>query len=621
MKNFISKIFIIFAFILTFALSTLGADLNINSITYDNSGTFLAINSFDNDVFSFEQLPKLYVVQEENKAYFDISSAILKCSAQDIVINNPEIKEIIVKQHSLNPNIVRVIISYNEGFNPKNIQLKRLNNLLFIRFKSTAISNYYFQHIYSDLVSSVQEFYEGVTVQVPVLANQSMVNQINSAFKLGETTQDKNYILTKKDLVLPTKYYIDDINVKNDKVFVYGIGSYTLTKPFVLQNPSRIVYDIPNAYLNPSFRNKDVYINQTDSIRVGQFDKRTVRLVITSQNPDVYIPVINADAQKLVFVNKNSENFQNILLPKTVLRSINDEINDKNTHTLKFIFTKPVVYTVQRNSLTFDLSFYNAERPQELELKSSNIFEGAKLTNLPNGGLKYSFPIDSDDNIDIHTGLDGKTIRLRLKSNKLNLPKPAVSQPPVNISDIITPKKNTNGKIYIVLDPGHGGSDCGALRNKIYEKDITLDISKRVEKLLEKKGYEVFMTRTTDETVSLQERVEISENIQPDAFISIHVNSSNSSTPKGLETHYYKDNSLVLAKTLHASMLNHINAANRGLFKSKFYVINHTTAPAVLVEIGFISNDSERAQLVTENRKQATAKAIAEGIDDYFKKQ
>ena len=127
------------------------------------------------------------------------------------------------------------------------------------------------------------------------------------------------------------------------------------------------------------------------------------------------------------------------------------------------------------------------------------------------------------------------------------------------------------------------------------------------------------MTRDTDETVSLQERVEISENISPDIFVSIHVNSSNSESPNGLETHYYKANSLRLAKTVHASLLNHINANNRGLFKSKFYVINHTTAPAILVEIGFLSNPSERAQLVTESRKQATAKAIAEGINDYFK--
>ena len=127
------------------------------------------------------------------------------------------------------------------------------------------------------------------------------------------------------------------------------------------------------------------------------------------------------------------------------------------------------------------------------------------------------------------------------------------------------------------------------------------------------------MTRTKDETISLQDRVEISEAVIPDIFVSIHVNSSNSESPSGLETHYYKDNSLILAKCIHAAMLNNINSNDRGLFKSKFYVINHTTAPAVLVEIGFLSNPKERAQLVTDGRKEATAKAIVEGIDEYFK--
>jgi N-acetylmuramoyl-L-alanine amidase len=245
------------------------------------------------------------------------------------------------------------------------------------------------------------------------------------------------------------------------------------------------------------------------------------------------------------------------------------------------------------------------------------ILDGAKFYSLKSGGIVFSIPILSDDVIDTHTGADGKTIRVRIKSPSMNLPKPKEPEK----TEIDIPKVDHKGKIYVVIDPGHGGSDCGAIRGSVKEKDITLDVSKRVEKLLNaKKNYEVFMTRTNDETVSLQERVEISENVQPDVFVSIHVNSSNSSTPKGLETHYYKENSLMLAKTVHASLLNHVNASNRGLFKSKFYVINHTTAPAILVEIGFLSNDSERAQILTESRKQATAKAIAEGIHDYFKK-
>ena len=72
---------------------------------------------------------------------------------------------------------------------------------------------------------------------------------------------------------------------------------------------------------------------------------------------------------------------------------------------------------------------------------------------------------------------------------------------------------------------------------------------------------------------------------------------------------------------MHSHLVKTIDSKDRGLFKSKFYVINHTTVPAILVEIGFLSNTDERTQLVTDARKQKTAKAIAEGIIEYIKSQ
>ena len=282
------------------------------------------------------------------------------------------------------------------------------------------------------------------------------------------------------------------------------------------------------------------------------------------------------------------------------------------------VFSKPVIYALDRNQKNIEFLLLNADRSPDLNLKSTFLFEGSKISNLKNGGLKVTIPLKSDDILDVHTGVDAKTIRIKIRSNTADLPAAEKES-----SGIIMPSSMLSrdvNKRFVVIDPGHGGGDHGAIRGGISEKDITLDVSKRVRDLLEKKGYEVFMTREIDETVSLQERVEISENLVPDMFVSIHVNSSNSDSPNGLETHYYKDNSLILAKTVHASMLNHVQANNRGLFKSKFYVINHTTAPAILLEIGFMSNPIERVQLITDFRKQATAKAIAEGIDDYFKK-
>lgn len=612
MKNICVKLLCIFAFILSFISTAFGADFNITSVTYDNSSAFLTINTFDNEEAKFSTSPKLYIVPEEQKAYFDIDSAALKCPAQELVVNSPGVNQIAVKQFSQNPDVVRVLIRYNEGYNPKNIQLKKLNNTLFVWFRQPQVQNYYFQQIYGDVLSEISRFYESISIQIPVMSNQNnIMNQINSAFNITGNAEPE-YVLTKKDVILPTKYYLDNVNVKKGSVHITGNGSVTLSKPFMLSNPSRIVYDVPNAFVNSVLRNKDITINQEESIKVGQFNRDTARIVITSPNADKYIPVIYGDAQRVAFINK-SENSQNSLFStKTVLTSMYDEVNDASSHSIKLVFSKPVIYALDRTNNSMNLLLYNAEKSQSLNMHS--ILPGSTVTALNSGGLKLSIPLSVGDKLDIHAGNDAKTLRIKVKSDKLKLPE--IKEKPVVAT--ISPVKNSNKK-YIVIDPGHGGSDHGAIRNNISEKNITLDISKRVQKLLEKKGYEVYMTRDTDETVSLQERVEISENICPDIFVSIHVNSSNSESPNGLETHYYKANSLQLAKTVHASLLNHISANNRGLFKSKFYVINHTTAPAILVEIGFLSNPSERAQLVTESRKQATAKAIAEGINDYFK--
>lgn len=623
MKNIFIKFLLIFAFILGLSTQSFAADLGINSVTYDNSSSFVTINSTDSNDYVFTQNPKLIVVKDENKAYFDISSAILKCPLQDLVVNSDGIKEVVVSQFSTNPNTVRVVVSYSDGFNPSNIQLKKLDNTLFIRFKAPTVSNYYFQPVYTE--NKVAEQYESINIQTPVsVQNNNLLGQINSAFNLGQTTSDKNYILTSKDLTLHTNYYVDNVTIKGSDAILTGIGSLSLSKPMYLSSPSRVAYDIPNTVVNPAIRNKEMRFNQADTIKIGQFNRNTARVVITCSNPERYVPVIYPDSQRLVFVDSKAlTTTQGLSSVKANLTSVYDDITDISSHTVKLVFSKPVLLGVERKSSALDLNFYNVDRFQDVNLKSAFIFDGIKMTAMKTGGAKLTIPTGKDDVFDIHAGADGKTIRIKVKGSSMQLAqRPTEKIMPVE--PVVVPKQTQNttkvsGKKYIVIDPGHGGSDCGAMRNGIYEKDITLDVSKRVVSLLEKKGYVVKMTRTNDKYVSLQDRVTISEEFKPDIFVSIHVNSSNSDSPTGLETHYYKDNSLKLAKNIHAAMLNNINSKDRGLFKSRFYVINHTTAPAVLVEIGFISSPVERAQLVSESRKQATAKAIAEGIYEYFK--
>ena len=171
----------------------------------------------------------------------------------------------------------------------------------------------------------------------------------------------------------------------------------------------------------------------------------------------------------------------------------------------------------------------------------------------------------------------------------------------------------------IIIDPGHGGNDTGAMRGRILEKNITLQIALKVRKILQDYGFnKVVMTRTGDTTISLADRVETANSRNADIYVSIHINASVKSEVKGVETHYYTEKGLGVAKVIHKKLMENIDAEDRGLFKSKFYVINHTEAPAVLLELGFISNEQERNSLISEKRQQESAQAIAEGIINYL---
>jgi N-acetylmuramoyl-L-alanine amidase len=174
----------------------------------------------------------------------------------------------------------------------------------------------------------------------------------------------------------------------------------------------------------------------------------------------------------------------------------------------------------------------------------------------------------------------------------------------------------SNSRSVIVIDPGHGGKDPGAIGlRSIQEKKIVLDISQKVTQILEKRGYRVIMTRQNDRFVSLQGRVNIAEKYKAKAFISIHANSiSRSKTSvNGVETYYYSSG-YRLAQSIHRSIIRRLDVRDRGVRKARFYVLRKTSMPAVLVEVGFVTGSSDSAKLSNASYRQRMAEAIAEGI-------
>ena len=173
----------------------------------------------------------------------------------------------------------------------------------------------------------------------------------------------------------------------------------------------------------------------------------------------------------------------------------------------------------------------------------------------------------------------------------------------------------------VFIDPGHGGSDPGAIGNGNEEADLNLQISKRVETKLKAKGIEVKMSRTTDVFYGLSERAKMANNYGADVFVSIHQNSATSASANGIETYYHTNKAThkPLSQEIQDMAIENTGARNRGVKSANLTVLGVSTMPSALFEGGFISNPSESAKLATPEYQEKLANAIANGIEAYLK--
>ena len=179
------------------------------------------------------------------------------------------------------------------------------------------------------------------------------------------------------------------------------------------------------------------------------------------------------------------------------------------------------------------------------------------------------------------------------------------------------------GKV-IVLDAGHGGSDPGAVSNGMYEKELVFDVTKRVERLLKAKGATVLLTRNSDVYPTLEGRVAFANSRNADIFVSVHANAATASA-RGIETFYSVNNlgsgtkSRSLALDIQSEMIKSTGAVNRGVKSADYLVIRYTKMPAVLLELGFITNSTEASKLKTSAYRETLAQSIDRGIVNYYK--
>jgi N-acetylmuramoyl-L-alanine amidase len=263
-----------------------------------------------------------------------------------------------------------------------------------------------------------------------------------------------------------------------------------------------------------------------------------------------------------------------------------------------------------------------------------------QLAGDPNPTVRIAFTLASSRQIGVAASDNGFTIAIggdddpdaqRVGAGRVAGGTLIASAPLANSGDMwstaapaVRPAVPTNPKL-IVIDPGHGGSDMGAVHNGLNEKTLNLDISKRLRAILLARGWQVKMTREGDSDVfganasahdELQARCDAANNAGARMFVSVHINSYTNAALNGTATYFYKDVDHALADAVHKRLQN-LGTADKGVRKEEFYVIHHTTMPATLIETAFLSNFADAALLKSPAFLQKVAAAIADGLGDY----
>ena len=199
--------------------------------------------------------------------------------------------------------------------------------------------------------------------------------------------------------------------------------------------------------------------------------------------------------------------------------------------------------------------------------------------------------------------------------------------------------KDKNTKRSIFLDPGHGGSDPGAVSGGVREKDLTLSVYNKVSSKLASLGYTVLTSRNVDKYVDLVDRAEQANNANADMLLSIHFNGGGQGVARGIETYYYQsqedrvpkinkenhnnserlERSRKLANKVQQNLLYQTGANDRGVKRASFTVLRETSIPSILVELGFIDNPEERNKIKTNEYQERLANGIVDGIVAYYK--
>lgn len=491
------------------------------------------------------------------------------------------------------------------------------------------------------------------TVQLPKLETESGSSATNN----NTDNTNNNYNLVNVDSQLKPEFspiannsrgttQLESFQITGDGFFLRTNGGNPQTKIMRSRDKTTVFIDIFGATLSPNLTQGNLAVNKhgVDSIGFTQLQTTptSVRMTlkIAANSPDWRV---------------TSSSSGLVILPTRGIVTLPENENLPPTRT-----NNGAIATIQSIELADNGTQLLIRADQVISAttgwdRSSGLFRitipNAKLANQVNGPtfeanspiLKLRLqPQPPNTVVILIQPASGVTLGVPKQVGDnllaLNLQRYRQIRPPMNLPPLLPPKQQLpdlnprqpqikprrsvqKGKLVVIIDPGHGGKDSGALGiGGVQEKDVILPIGKRIAEILERNGIQVIMTRDSDFFVSLPGRVNIAQRTNADAFVSIHANSAGANRPEvnGLETYHY-NSGLTLARIVHSKILQSLNIRDRNVRKARFYVLRKTSMPSILVETGFLTGREDAAKLRTTAYQNRMADAIAQGILQYLR--
>ena len=432
---------------------------------------------------------------------------------------------------------------------------------------------------------------------------------------------------------------IQSLQATGDGFFLRTTGGTPEIRSLRSTDRSQMYIDIYNATISPNLFPRDlpVNVNGVSRVQITPFSTNVIRLTLTLSPQSPNWQASASPSGGLIVLPQSIGSTPSGQPPanqSTIVQSVELDANRQ--------------LTVQGNQpLSASAGWDRASGAYRVLIRSAQIapnFKGPQLTsNSPL--LQARVRQDGDDVAILLTPASGVQFGELSQNNSQQLVLPLrrglFPVVPPNTTSPITPPMTVppsqnpfppstnprpipprvpNGRLVVVIDPGHGGPDPGAIGiSGLQEAGLVLDISRRVQAILEQSGVQAILTRTADIDLDLQPRVDLAQRVNATVFVSIHANSINLSRPdiSGLETYYYQSG-LELARTIHRNVVQGTGIEDRGVRSARFYVLRRTSMPSVLVEVGFVTGRSDATRLSDSGYRQRMAESIARGVLEYL---